>query len=202
MASKRYEFLFSAALCGLLLSCGTIDRRVDPDAPDEVGGPNLRSQDIRAMADRMAREIRESGVLRSSDPAHRVSFHISSLRNDSSDPIDRELILLGIRTRLQQKLGRQVRVLDRSTEAVEEIREEKAAKRAAAVTANPNLAGALAGSDYVLKGTIKDRTLQSDELRSVYYVVTFELTDLETSELVWSGVYEAKFLSEKSVISR
>jgi PBP1b-binding outer membrane lipoprotein LpoB len=43
---------------------------------------------------------------------------------------------------------------------------------------------------------------QSGKLKSAYYLVTFELTDLETGRLVWTGDYEAKFESEKSVISR
>ena len=60
----------------------------------------------------------------------------------------------------------------------------------------------MGGSDYILKGTIKDRRIQSDRMRSVYYLVTFELTDLETQELVWTNEYEAKFISERSVISR
>ena len=76
------------------------------------------------------------------------------------------------------------------------------AKASGAVTSNPNLAGNLAGSDYALKGTIKDRVLQGRDLKSVYYLVTFELTDLATSELVWTNEYETKFVSEKSVISR
>jgi len=93
-------------------------------------------------------------------------------------------------------------ILDRSKEGLEEIRAERAAKRAEAVSSNPNMKGALAGSDYVLKGTIKDRVVQSRDIKSAYYLVTFELTDLETGELAWTGQYEAKFGTEKSVISR
>ena len=70
------------------------------------------------------------------------------------------------------------------------------------MTANPSKQGNVKGSDYVLKGTIKDRTLQSRNLKTAYYLVTFELTDLETGELVWTNDYEAKFATEKSVIAR
>ncbi|MHC5064645.1 MAG: hypothetical protein ACYTG5_11805 [Planctomycetota bacterium] len=155
------------------------------------------------MADQMSRDIIASGILRSPDPQQRISFHITSLRNDSGDVIDKEIVLTRIRTSLQRNLGRQqVRVLDRSKESAEEVMAERAAKRSGAVDSNPAMRGQVGGSDYVLKGTIKDRRIQSGDMRSVYYLVTFELTDLETQELVWTNEYEAKFVSEKSVISR
>jgi hypothetical protein len=186
----------------LLAACGTTDRRIDPDAPDPVGGGALQSQDIGAMADAMTRDLIAQGILRSNDPEQRITFHVMSLRNDSSDPIDKELILTRIRTQLHRALGRQVRILDRSQESLEEVRAERAAKRAGGVTANPNQAGEVAGSDYALKGTIKDRVLQGRDRKTVYYVITFELTDLETTELVWTNEYETKFETERSVISR
>ncbi len=187
----------------VLAACGTVDKRIDPDSPDPVGGAVLRSQDISSMADQMSRDIIAAGILRSSDPQRRISFHITSLRNDSGDVIDKEIVLTRIRTSLQRNLGRQqVRVLDRSKESAEEVMSERAAKRSGAVDSNPAMRGQVGGSDYVLKGTIKDRRIQSGSMRSVYYLVTFELTDLETQELVWTNEYEAKFLSEKSVISR
>jgi hypothetical protein len=198
----RYIRVLPLMLLGLAASCGTVDERIDPDANDPVGGAVLQSQDIRTMADQMARDIVSFGVLRSSDQGERIRFHITELRNDSSDTIDKELILTELRTQLFQSLGGQVAILDRSKEGLEAVRAERAAKRAAAVDANPNRAGSVLGSDYVLKGTIKERVQQSRDLKSVYYVVTFELTDLETSELRWTNSYQAKFLSEKSVISR
>ena len=189
-------------LLSALAACSTYDERIDPDAKDPAGGGVLQSQDIRAMADQMARELVASGILESSDPSIRVSFYMLGLRNDSSDPIDKEIILTQIRTRLHQHLGRKVMILDRSKESLEEVKAERAAKRAEAVSKNPNLEGALGGADYVLKGTLKDRVVQGKDIKTAYYLVTFELTDLETSELVWTNQYEAKFGTEKSVIAR
>ena len=198
----RYTLLAVIAL-PLLVSCGgTIDRRINPDEPDAVGGAVLDSQDIRWMADEMAKDIQASGALMSANPDQRVAFHITRLRNDSSDAIDNEIILTKIRTNLSKSLGRRVKILDRSQESYEEVMKERQAKREGAVTSNPNRTASVAGSDLVLKGTIKDRVKQTGRLKSVYYLVTFELTDLETMELVWTNDYEVKFESEKSVISR
>lgn len=192
-----------ALLFLLAASCrGTIDRRVDPDAPDVVGGTSLQSQDIRTMADSMARDIKASGVLTSAPEGQRISFHILGMQNESSDPINSMLITTKLRTELFRALGGRVQVLDRSAEGLEAVRREREAKRAGAVTSKPGQVGEVAGSDYVLKGRIQDRVLQSGKLKSAYYLVTFELTNLETTELAWTNDYETKFESEKSVIAR
>jgi hypothetical protein len=95
-----------------------------------------------------------------------------------------------------------IRVLDRSSEGLAAVQKERDAKRSGAVAANDGKRGAVLGSDYVLKGLIQDRVQQSGKLKSAYYLVTFELTDLETGELKWTNSYETKFTSEKSVITR
>lgn len=192
-----------ALLLLLTASCrGTIDRRADPDSPDAVGGANLRSQDIRTMADQMARDLKASGVLLSAPQGERITFYTTGLVNESSDPINSSIVTTKLRTNLFRALGGRVQILDRSAEGLEAVRSERAAKRSGAVAGKESQRGDVLGSDFVLKGRIQDRVLQSNRLKSAYYLVTFELTDLETSELVWTGDYEAKFESEKSVIAR
>jgi len=195
-----YTKLPSLLVILALGACGTVDRRVNPDTPDEVGGAALESQDIRTVADNMSRDIIASGILRSSDPTQRVSFYVIGLENHSSDVIDKEIMTTKIRTELANALGRQVMIIDRSTVGLEEVKKERAGKRAGALTSRETKG--LAGADYVLKGTIKERVKQADKLKSVYYLLTFELVDLESSELVWTKDYETKFESERSVITR
>ncbi len=194
----------ACGLLGLLLaSCaGTIDRRVDPDQPDAVGGAVLQSQDIRTMAQNMARDIQAKGVLAAAPAGERISFHITEMRNESSDTINKTMILTKLRTDLYQAMGGRVQILDRSAEGLDAVRREREAKRSGAVAGKEGMKGAVAGSDYVLKGVIQDRVQQSGRLKSAYYLVTFELTNLETGELAWTNDYETKFESEKSVISR
>jgi len=103
---------------------------------------------------------------------------------------------------LFKALGSKIVILDRSADGLEAVRKEREAKRAGAVTQNEGMKGGVLGSDYVLKGVIQDRVQQSGKLKSAYYLVTFELTDLETSRLMWTNDYETKFESEKSVITR
>lgn len=190
---------------GLLFSTackGTIDRRVDPDAPDAVGGAVLQSQDIRTMAQNMARDLGASGLLTSQANGQTVTFHIIGMENQSSDVINKEIILSKLETELFKALGGRIAVNDRSSVGLEAVKAERAAKRAGAVTANEGMKGEVSGSDYVLYGVIRDRIQQSGKLKSAYYVVTFTLSDLETSRKVWQNDYETKFESEKSVITR
>jgi len=141
-------------------------------------------------------------VLTSQADDQTVTFHITELKNESSDVINRTIILNKLRTELFKALGNKIVVLDRSAEGLEAVRREREAKRAGAVTQNEGMKGGVLGSDYVLKGVIQDRVQQSGKLKSAYYLVTFELTDLETSRLMWTNDYETKFESEKSVITR
>lgn len=189
--------LLPFAACG-----GTIDRRVDPDSPDAVGGAALQSQDIRTMTDQMARDLASTGILTSTVNNQTVTFHITEMRNESSDVINRSLILTRLRTELFRALGGRIAINDRSAEGLEAVRQEREAKRSGAVAGNEGMRGAISGSDYVLKGVIQDRIQQSGRLKSAYYLVTFELTDLETGRLVWTNSYETKFESERSVITR
>lgn len=188
-------------LLGLLLTAcaGTRDSRVDPDAADTVTGTGLQSMDIRTMAQRMSEDLVADGILSPGKDGERVSFYVTEIRNDSSDVIDKEMILLNLRTELFRSYGRRVRFLDRSPEANEIVDAENRMKNRGEVTGT---AGKPAGGDYVLKGVMKSRDRQAGALKSSYIVVTFELTDLATGELAWTNNYEMKTESEKSVINR
>ena len=196
--------LFFLGLVVLFASAckGTIDRRVDPDAPDGVGGAVLQSQDIRTMAQQMARDIGSSGLLTSTANNQTVTFHVVPIENQSSDEINKEMIPAGIVTELLQALGGRIAVLDRSAGGLGAVQQERAAKRSGAVTANEGKRGDVLGSDYVLRGVIRDLIQQSGSLKSAFYQVVFSLTDLETGRTVWQNMYQTKFESEKSVISR
>ena len=193
------------AICGLiglvLTSCrGTRDVRVDPDSADSVTGPGLQSQDIRTMAMDMAAKIKASGVLAPTREGERASFFIYEMTNDSSDTIDKEIILTKLRTNLFEAFGRQVKIVDRSPSANDLVDAERRMKERGQVTGTNDRK--VAGSDFVLKGTIKSRDRQAGKLKSSYFLVTFELTDLVTSELCWTSDYEMKTESTKSVINR
>ena len=193
---------FAVGLLGLLLTaCGsTRDTRVDPDAADPVTGTGLQSMDIRTMAQRFSASLQSDNILSPGKEGARVSFYVTELRNDSSDVIDKELILSNLQTELFRSYGRRVRFLDRSPEANEIVDAERRMKDRGQVSGTNDRP--VAGSDFALKGTIKSRDRQAGRLRSSYIVVTIQLVDLVTGELLFLDNYEMKTESEKSVINR
>ena len=202
MFQLRSASFLSLGLLLLGACAGTIDRRVDADSPDEVGGAVLQSQDIRTMAENMARDLGSAGILTSTADNQTVTFYVTGMENQSSDVINREIILSAMETALLKAHGRGIVVLDRSTVGLDAVKREREAKRSGAVTGNTGKRADVLGSDYVLYGVIRDRVQQSGKLKSAYYDVTFTLTDLESDRKIWQNSYATKFLSEKSVITR
>ncbi|MFO1076720.1 MAG: hypothetical protein U1E73_03230 [Planctomycetota bacterium] len=195
------------SLCALLFllaaSCrSAVNQRVSPDARDAVGGAVLESQDIRTMADSMARDLAASGILSARTGGSAVTFYVMGMQNQSSDTINREIIVADIETALLQMKGPEIAVLDRSSVGLDAVKREREAKRAGAVTSKRDRVGEVEGSDYVLYGTIRDRVQQSGRLKSAFYDVTFTLTDLETDRKVWQRNYQTKFLSNRPVTAR
>lgn len=192
----------AVGLLGLLLvACGsTRDTRVDPNAEDSVTGTGLQSQDIITMAEQMAADIQAFGVLAPSRDGERASFYIYEMKNESSDTIDKEIILTKLRTNLFRAFKGRVKIIDRSPEANDLVDAERRMKERGQVSGENNRE--VAGSDFVLKGTIRSRDRQASRLRSSYILVTFELVDLVTGELKWTNDYQMKTESEASVINR
>ena len=194
--------ILTVGLLGLLLTaCGsTRDTRVDPDAADTITGTGLQSMDIRTMAQRFAASLQARAILSPGKEGERAAFYVTELRNDSSDVIDKELILSNLQTELFRAYGRRVRFLDRSPEANELVDAERRMKERRQVSGTNDRP--IAGGDFALKGTIKSRDRQAGKLRSSYIVVTIQLVDLVTGELAFVDNYEMKTESEKSVINR
>jgi len=191
----------TVALLTLLAACaGSRDTRVDPDAPDSVTGTGLQSQDIQTMVSQMCGKLKADGILAPGKEGERASFFITELRNDSSDTIDKQLILRELRTALFNSFGRQIRIIDRSPEATDLVDAERRMKEAGQVTGTNDRK--VSGSDFVLKGVIAGRDRQAGRLKSSYINVTFELTDLVSQDLVWTGEYKMKTESEFNVINR
>jgi PBP1b-binding outer membrane lipoprotein LpoB len=197
--------MFRTASIGLLVllatACaGTRDQRVRPDADDTVTGTGLQSQDIRTIAVNMAADIKATGVLAPARDGTRASFFIAPLVNESSDTINSSLIPTTIRTELFKAFGAQVRIIDRAPEANDLVDAERRMKDRGQVSGTNDRK--VSGSDYVLKGRIQSRDRQSGKLRSSFIVVTMEMTDLVSGDLVWTNDYQMKTESEKSVINR
>jgi hypothetical protein len=182
-----------------LSACARSHRRVDPDNDDEVGGGGTEAQDVRTMADRMSRAILSKEQLFMGEG--KPTLHILGLEVRASHPVDKKMVLEMIRTDLVENSEGRLRVLNRDTATLDEIKNERRAKREGAVKGNEKKE--LLGSDFVLTGSVATISkVGSDGMSSDYWVYNFNLTDLESSEMVWAGKYDFKWAGDKPAIYR
>ena len=180
-----------------MTACGTVDKRVDPDVNDGVGGGGIESGDVRAMASSFSRDILAWPAL--FQGGQNPSLYISELKNESSTVINKTIVLKQIQTALVRNSNGKVACIDRTQEGMEAIMRERKAKREGAVSSSGNKE--LMGSDYIMKGTIQSIEKRGKDLKSAYFSITMELTDLESGRIVWaSPVYEFKWVGEKAAI--
>lgn len=181
------------------VSCARSHMRVDPDVYDGVGGGGTESQDVRTMADRMSRDLLSEARLNTT--GGRPTLHILGLQNNASHPIDKSMVVEMIRTRLVRHGGARVRVLNRDAATLGEIKSERQAKRDGAVQGSEKKA--LLGSDYVLTGSVRTISKRGrDGMSSDYWVYSFFLVDLESSEQIWANEYDFKWAGNKPAIYR
>lgn len=181
------------------LSCARSHMRVDPDVYDGVGGGGTESQDVRTMADTMSRDLLAEAPL--DETSGRPTVHILGLDNNASHPIDKNMVVEMIRTRLVRHGGGRVRILNRDAATLAEIQSERKAKRDGAVQGSEKKA--LLGSDYVLTGSVRTISKRGrDGMSSDYWVYSFVLVDLESSEQVWANEYDFKWAGDKPAIYR
>lgn len=182
-----------------LAGCARSHMRVDPDVDDGVGGGGTESQDVRTMADQMSRDLLAQAPL---DASHGTpSLYVVGLDNNASHPIDKRMVVEMIRTRLVQHGRDRVRVLNRDASTLQEVQAERLAKREGAVEGSQKKA--LLGSDYVLTGTVRTISKRGrDGMSSDYWVYSFVLVDLESSEQIWANEYDFKWAGNRPAVYR
>jgi hypothetical protein len=175
----------------------------DPRSVSESAGMGVESQDIIGMTDQVMRDMLADPVLAGRATPPRVIIDSKYFKNSSSERMNKRLITNRLRVALNRAArGRMVFVGRHATQMVEE---ERTYKREGIVDpgALPN-ARAPMGADYRLQGEFAtlDRHGAYAGQSTRYTQAVFEMVDLETAELVWSGVYEYRKASQAHLIYR
>ena len=160
--------------------------------------PGLRLGDIERCAQAMARDLIQEPLLRRSDPPVRVG--ILSVENHTTEPFvggSRDMIVERIQTILFRSLRGESRTSGGTARFVvtrESVRaaieEERGRKRRGEAT-HRGLADEH-GVDHFLSGVYHALDKSAGGKRVVDMIMTFELTDAETGELVWTHDYTIK----------
>ncbi|MEQ1784363.1 MAG: penicillin-binding protein activator LpoB [Hyphomonadaceae bacterium] len=176
---------------------------LDPSQPGPVQGVGIESQDIVVMADRMMHDMLTDPAIAGQALPPRIVLDAEYFRNESAQRINTNIIVDNLRVNLQRAAGGRMRFVSR--ESFDMVADERDMKRNG-VTDIGTLTQAKAqlGVDYRMRGrlTSTEQIQPSQGLIQRYNQVTFEMVNLETSEIVWTGMYQVAHAGADDVIYR
>ena len=151
--------------------------------------------DMQLIAKKMVNSLLTSPQIAAGSGAPAVM--VGSMRNRTTEHIDMVMLSDKLKTALiQSGKFRFVDVMNRR-----DIAEEYEYQQSGYV--NPNQAkapGSQTGADYMLTGTLTSNVQQVGKDKLVYYKATFQLTNLLSSEIVWTDEKEIRKAYKKRSI--
>lgn len=166
-----------------------------PDEDDRMGGTGLESQDVRTAARKMAGSLLRVPALQG-DGTDVPTVAISPMTNNTRFIIDQNIFTKKIRIDLNRNTYGRMRFLAR--ERIHEVMKERSNKRNGMVSSSKD--AALLGVDFFLTGDISGISKAGGGRASDYMLLSFQLIDAETSEIVWEDAYEVKKTGEMGVV--
>jgi PBP1b-binding outer membrane lipoprotein LpoB len=186
--------LVACATTAVPNASGVATTSIDPATRGPVHGVGIESHDIVAMSDQMMRDMLSNPRLASLDPngrPRRVIIDAQYFQNDSTQPINRNLITDRLRVALNRASNGRMAFVGRHYAGM--VEKERTLKREGVVdVATTGLTRAAMGADFRLGGRIAsiDQKSSTTGMIQRYTQITFEMVDLESQEIVWSGIYE------------
>lgn len=166
-------------------------RYVSIDTPTQFGTTGIESQDIVAMAGQMVQSMLANPILVPGGDAKIVVVDSAYFSNDSDQPINKNLITDKLRHELHTAANGRMRFIARHASALVAAEQQIANGAAAAPRA----------TDFRLSGRFQNLADgDSRGNRSNYVQVLFEMIDIQSGELVWSGLHEFKKMNRESII--
>jgi len=194
---QAQQFIVGAYLLAGLVGCaGPMSQRVDVDTPSMLGDTTTDSQDLRSIAQRMARSLITVNQIAKSESPPRIAF--LEVKNRTNQIIDKDIFLNSIRTLLIQHSQGKVVFLDR--DRADQIIAERELKRKGIVGTTERKI--LSGVDYFLTGELNAIDKVEGASRLTYTRYSFRLTDAESSDIIWEDAYEVKKLGKRGVFDQ
>jgi penicillin-binding protein activator len=174
-----------------------------PAMPGPIRGVGVEGHDIVQMADIMVRDMLLNPAIAAAVPQRRVIMDAEYFKNESAQRINAGIITDNLRVNLQKSAAGRIRFISR--ESMGMVAEERDFKRDGVTDPGTLIpAKAQLGADFRLIGRIAstDQIAVNQGLIQRYNQVTFEMVDLETSEIVWTGMYNFARAGADDVIYR
>jgi PBP1b-binding outer membrane lipoprotein LpoB len=197
-----------ATLLAVLAGCAQQNTAVsamelDPSRKGPVAGVGLEGQDIVAMTDQMMRDILSEPIFAGSGARPRVIIDSAYFVNESSQPVNQNLITQRLLTNLNRAARSRMLFINRAQNQM--VQDERQLKRTGATDKGTlKSARQMLGADYRLSGRIGSLDSRSAQTGMVqrYTQIAFELTDLESGAIVWTGIYEFSRAAADDVVYR
>lgn len=188
----------SAAVLALAAGCassgvknpsGTGVTRLNADEQGTVTGTGIESQDLVAVADKMARSIlSRPQIANAPQPPFIV---LEPVVNETRFPINKDMFLSRIQTELIKQAGSKVTFLARDRMAA--LEKERNLKRQGEVTATADSAAQeFRGADYFLTGKLQGLSTRTTKGTSDFIQYDFQLIDARTSAIIWADSADVK----------
>ena len=205
--------VFALLLCLVSSGCATVGTRshattILPDADDGLGGTGIEATDVRTVARKMAISILETPEILNASGAPKIT--LLPVKNSTRFIINQDIFTKKIRIELNKHASGKVRFLARDNvrkEITQAIMEERRFKReeksedefgVTDVTASKDVD--LLGVDFFLTGELTSLTKAVRSSRSDYILMSFQLVDAETAEIIWEDAYEIKRVGITGVV--
>jgi hypothetical protein len=195
-------YMFRAGLFLLILilfpGCATMPTShtqvILPDQDDGLGGTGVDAEDVRVVGRKMAISILEVPEIMKAQGMPRIA--LLPVKNSTRFIINKDILTTKIRIELNKNATGKVRFLAR--DRMEDILAERKAKREGLVTSSSE--GELKGVDFYLTGEMTGISKGSEGNRSDYVLMSFQLIDPETSDIIWEDSYEFKKVGSAGVV--
>lgn len=210
MTTMRSGLVLMAGVSFLMAGCsgvnnsnGMASRYIDPATSGPVQGVGIESQDIIAVTDQMMRDMLTEPRLGGAAVRPQVIIDSEYFHNDSSTRINKDIITDRLRVNLNRSARGRMMFVGRHYAGM--VEHERDLKRAGVTTKGTlQTTSGTAGADYRLGGRITshDAIDARSGMTARYSQIIFEMVDLETSEIVWSGIYEFAKAGQDDVVYR
>jgi len=165
-----------------------------PDDDDGLGGTGIDSEDVRTASRKMAISILEVPEIMKAQGVPRIA--LLPVKNSTRFIINKDILTQKIRIELNKNAAGKVRFLAR--DRMDDILKERQGKREGLTTSTKE--ADLLGVDFFLTGELTGISKGADGRRSDYVLMSFQLIDSETSDIIWEDSYEFKKVGTAGVV--
>ena len=187
----RFTAFSSIILCCSLHSCNQrVVSRIDPATQTDLSG-RWNDSDSKLVADQMVQEFLSSEKFKEYAKVlgHKPGIMVGQIRNKTSEHIDSETFIKKFELAI---FNSGVADMLESGDFRDKLRLERVQQQDFASAETTSKWGLETGADLMLFGEITSQTDVYGNKKTVNYITTLFLTDLETNKRIWYGQNEIK----------